>query len=150
MPKNQKIPKKPKDSCADKSAASDSELIEMIDFWNRLKAKQLVSAKTSTKPNKGVLAGWKRVQRSPELQALVSDLPAIEDAIRKSDFVRGSWFTLEKLLGGSNKDGAYVVQKLLDGGYADNGIGSGKQRTANVGPGVIYDPNEKEYQNATF
>ena len=116
--------------------SADSVLTEWIGWWNSLKARGLVSSGTATKPSKGVSAGWKRVQRNTILKELLSDRQAIEAAIVKADFVRGSWFRLEKLFGGTNRDGEYITQKLLDGGYASSGIG--KSRKANVGPGVCY------------
>lgn len=126
-------------SCASATDA-DPELSQWIEFWNALKADGLVSTATSSKPNKGVQAGWKRVQREVELRDLLSDRQAIREAIAKSDFVRGSWFTLEKLLGGTNKTGAYIVQNLLDGCYVQK---SEKPRSANVGAGVNYDPSKE-------
>lgn len=119
---------------------ADPDLVAWIVFWNGLKADGLVHAGTSPKPAKGVLAGWKRVQRSAELRDLLSDREAIREAIRESDFVRGPWFKLEKLLGGTNKTGAYIVQNLLDGCYVQR---PDKPRTANVGAGVNYDPTKE-------
>lgn len=143
-PKKPKTPKKPeetKDSFADKSAEpasslADGELAEWIGWWNRLKYRRLVAAGTATEPNKGVRAGWQRVRRTDELRELLDDRDAITAAIEQAEFVRGSWFTLEKLFGGTNRDGAYIVQKLLDGGYA--GTAAKSSRTANTGAGVNY------------
>lgn len=135
--KKTKKTKKTEEALADKSAVQDHELNAWIELWNSLKSEGLVSAGTSPTPNKGVRAGWKRVKQSKELRPLLEDRQAIESAIRTSEFVRGTWFTLEKLFGGTNKDGAYIVQKLLDGCYRQS---SSPARTANVGPGVTFSP----------
>jgi predicted transcriptional regulator len=133
--------KKKRNTRADKSAESETKLQEWIAFWNRLASEKLVNASTSTTPNKGVVKSWKRVQQSSELQKLLSDRAAIETAITNGEFVRGSWFTLPKLFGGTNKDGEYIIQKLLDGGYISNS--SSKPTIANVGAGVQFNPERK-------
>ena len=130
--------RKKRDFRATVVAASDSQLSEWITFWNGLKAQNLVSSGASLKPSKGVIAGWKRVARAKELQELLSDKAAIERQIRLSEFCRGAWFSLEKLLGATNKSGAYIVQVLMAGGYIQS---SGKTKTVNQGPGVNFDPN---------
>lgn len=124
-------------SVADKSAERDSELLEWIAFWKSLKARGLVVSGVSDIPGKGLYKAWQRVQKSPELKRLLADKPAIEAAILRNSFAQtGSWFCLEKLLGGTNKDGTYIVQRLIDDGYT-SASGSPK-RTVNVGPGVNY------------
>ncbi|WP_153559368.1 hypothetical protein [Roseimaritima sediminicola] len=133
--------KKEKNNPLASASDADRELIAWIELWNQLKADGLVHAGVADKPSKGVVAGWKRVNRSPELRGLLSDHEAVRKAVKESEFVRGSWFTLPKLLGGTNKDGEYIVQKLLDGGYA--GSNTPKPRTANVGAGVNYNPLEE-------
>ena len=117
----------------------DSELLDLIKFWNSLKAKKLVRPGVSTTSGKGVLSGWKRVKKSKVVQTLLADRKAVEAKIRESEFIRdASWFCLSQLLGGKNKDGDYYVQKLMDGGYVSSGLS--KPRSANVGAGVNFDP----------
>lgn len=109
----------------------------MINFWNSLKAKNLVATAAKAKPSKGVLCGWKRVQKNKELQSLLSDRNALEAKIRDSAFLHeATWFNLAKLLGGSNGDGEYILEKLMTGGYVSSG--SSKPRSANVGAGVNF------------
>jgi hypothetical protein len=120
--------KKKRNTYAEKSAGSDLELQGWIEFWNSLKARNLVHSGTKSTPSKGVLAGWKRVKKTPVLRDLLSDRQAIEAAITKSEFVRGAWFRLEKLFGGTNRDGEYITQKLLDGGYVSASLTNGKPR----------------------
>lgn len=126
-------------SCASEADA-DQELSQWIEFWNALKADGLVKAGTATKPSTGVIAGWKRFKRSAEVRELLSDKEAIRKAIEKSEFVRKSWFTLGKLLGGKNPEGEYIAQRLFDGCYTESN--PQKPRSANIGPGVNYNPNE--------
>ena len=107
----------PKQEAASASDAVPDEALSWITWWNRLKAEGLVHAKVSVNPSRGVVTGVKRLRGSKELRELLSDRDRVERAIRQSDFVRGSWFTLPKLLGGTNKEGDYVAAKLLSGGY---------------------------------
>lgn len=118
-----------------KRFASD-DLQGWISFWNTLKAKDLVATAVNENPSRGVRAGWQRVQKCRELQVLLANPEAIEEAIRKSEFVRAGWFSLAKLFGGKNQDGEYIVAKLLEGGFVDM---SKRPRAANVGPGVNHD-----------
>ena len=106
---------------------------------------KLVVSSTSREPNEGVLKAWKRVKKSKDLQMLLSDRKKVELAIQKSEFVRGGWFTLPKLLSGKNRDGEFVVQKLLDEGY----VSSSKRSIANAGDGVNFNP-ERDMSNARF
>lgn len=123
-----------KKTLADKSAEIPSELLDWIAFWNSLKSRGLVCAGVSSNPGKGILKAWARVQKSPELQELLADKAAIESAILISPFAQsGNWFCFEKLLGGSNGDGCYIVRRLLDGAYK----GSGKN-SVNLGSGVNF------------
>ncbi|MDZ4852270.1 MAG: hypothetical protein SGI77_23530 [Pirellulaceae bacterium] len=118
----------------------DESLLSLIRWWNSLKERKLVLAGVETEPSKGVLAGWKRFKKSPELRTLLADRTKIETALQQSYLPqKGAWFTLPKLLGGTVPDGEYAVRKLLDGSYAD--IAGSKPKTANDGPGVNYDPN---------
>lgn len=106
---------------AEKSADSFSpELLEWCRWWNELHELGKVQTGVDAKnPSKGVVAGWKRVQRSKALRGLL-DKQAIESAILESRFVRdSSWFTLPKLFGGTNKTGEVILEKLLAGGFRD-------------------------------
>jgi hypothetical protein len=75
-------------------------------------------------PSKAVVQAYKRVAKSKELRDLFADREAIEKAIREAPFLRSGWFRLEKLFGGSNREGELVIRKLLEGGYADQKHGS--------------------------
>jgi len=120
----------------------DAELISFIDWWNTLKERNLVSVGASKTPSKTVATGWHRVKKSKELRELLIDRPLIEAKLRESTFVReGSWFDLPCLFGGKNKTGEYKLARLLQDQYRDS-AGS-KPKTANVGPGVTYNPARK-------
>jgi hypothetical protein len=109
---------------------SDAELRDWMTWWNMLKSESLVpSGVIVDEPSRGVTTGWKRVRREAGLRKLLADRDAIEREIRASSFCRESWFRLEKLFGGTNRDGELIVQKLLDGGYR------GKQTAERVGDG---------------
>lgn len=110
------------------------ELLEWIAFWTSLKNRGLVLSGVSSKPGKGLIKAWTRVQKSDELQELLTDRAVIEAAIIESPFVqKAGWFCLEKLLGGSNGDGCYIVRRLLDGGYRSSG-----KNAVNLGAGVNF------------
>lgn len=115
LPGPSPVPKE--EEAASASDAVPDEALSWITWWNRLQAEGLVHAKVSVNPSRGVASGVKRLRGSKELRELLSDRDRVERAIRQSDFVRGSWFTLPKLLGGTNKEGDYVAAKLLSGGY---------------------------------
>lgn len=103
------------------SGVTDQCLLDWIAWWNDLKRDGVVSAGVSNNPpSEAVQAGWKRVCKSHELQAMLANREAIESEIRQSKFLGEGWFTLEKLLGGKNRDKAYFVQRILDGGYRDS------------------------------
>jgi hypothetical protein len=114
---------------AAKAAASDApnpELLEWLVWWNSLKSDSLVPAGVDEdEPSQGVLKGWARAQKNPKVKKLLRNRDAIEREIRESSFCRGSWFRLEKLFGGVNRDGELVLQKLLEGGYRDKAKSSG-------------------------
>lgn len=120
----------------------DHRLLGWIDWWNDLKREGAVAAGVSREPpSEAVRAGWKRVEKSKELRRLLGDRDALAEKIRESDFLKEGWFTLEKLLGGKNRDRAYYVQRILDDGYRNQTWKSNgsKQQSA----GKQYDPNAK-------
>ncbi len=106
----------------------EPQLLEWLQWWNRIKAESLVAAGVSeTDPSQGVLKAWKRAKRDKALVELLRDRDAIEREIRASAFCRESWFRLEKLFAGTNKDGEFILKKLIDGAYRDakpNGNGN--------------------------
>ena len=106
----------------------EPQLLDWLQWWNQLKAESLVAAGVSeTNPSQGVLKAWKRAKRDKALVELLRDRDAIEREIRASAFCRESWFRLEKLFAGTNKDGEFILKKLIDGAYRDakpNGNGN--------------------------
>lgn len=116
----------------DEGESADSELRDWLRWWNSLHADRIVSSGvTEEEPSRGVLTAWKRVQQQTKegrrLRALLADRDAIEREIRTSTFLREAWFRLEKLLGGKNRDGEWIVQKIIDGGYRDERKPNGKR-----------------------
>lgn len=94
------------------------ELREWLEWWNRLHDEGIVPASYRTgKVSTGVRNAWRRVQRSSELMELLARRDEIETHIRNSDFCRERWFCLEKLFGGKNKTGCYILAELLRGAY---------------------------------
>lgn len=107
---------------AEEASGVHPQLRILCSWWNELHRRGLVSAGVNeTAPNQAVLAGWKRTLKTPELHVLLSDLDALTERIRESELCREGWFRLEKLLGGKNRAGAYIVQVLMEGGYASRG-----------------------------
>lgn len=106
----------------DISCATDTDLLAWIARWNQWHQQGLVAASVRPQVSDGLRKAWKRVSSSKELSNLLSNPDAILDALKKSEFCRQGWFRLEKLLGGVNKDRVYIVQVLLDGGYAERPI----------------------------
>jgi hypothetical protein len=101
-------------------------LCDWLAWWNSLHSESLVPAGVNeAEPSQGVARAWGRVERKNvtggQLRKLLANRDAIEREIRASSFCRKSWFRLEKLFGGTNRDGELVLQKLLDGGYRDTG-----------------------------
>ena len=125
----------------------EPQLLEWLQWWNRLKADSLVAAGVSeTNPSQGVLKAWKRSKRDKALVELLCDREAIKREIRASAFCRESWFRLEKLFAGTNKDGEFIIRKLIDGAYRDtkgttNGQHGSRARGPIVGPGQAFDSN---------
>ena len=149
VPPYQVLPSTPNTPSITKRLTSEAdghnpELLGWIEWWNGLHTRELVSSGTSKTPSRAVLKAWDAVQKSSELKELLSDRAAIEKAVRESDFVRGGWFRLEKVLAGKNKSGEFITRMLLDGGYA-----SKSKPKVNIGPGVNYDP-ARSYADATF
>lgn len=115
----------------------DQELLDWCHWWNGLRAEGLVPAKVETEPPSGeVVRGWRRLKKSASLRALCADKDAIATAIRSSPFCQEPWFRLEKVLGGKNRDGALIVKRLLDGGYA-----SGNRTPVRRPNSATYDPD---------
>lgn len=114
--------------------AADPELRDWLQWWNSLTSSKLVPAGVNEdEPSQGVLKGWNRVrqksQKGKRLRELLADRDAIEQEIRVSPFCRENWFRLEKLFGGTNRDGELIVEKLLQGGYRErNGRSAGDPR----------------------
>lgn len=103
------------------------EVLDWCRWWNSLKEDGWVQCgvRETRDPPPGIelRRGWSRVKKSADLRNMLQDRVALATAIRESDFVReGNWFTLDKLLGGTNRSGALIVERLLAGGY-QNGIG---------------------------
>lgn len=130
------------------SFAGDTELRDWLIWWNTLKACGLVAAAVNVdEPSQGAIAGWKRVQKSKSLRALLIDRDAIRREIEASSICRRGWFDFAKLCGGKNRDGEVVISKLLAGGYRDY-----SQPVSRQGAGQNYDPAaaEKDAQHGTF
>jgi len=120
------------------SAGIPPELASWISLWNRLKAENFVAtAVDAERPSKVVVQKFNAGRKSEELRRLLADRDAIENAIKRSDFCRGPWFTLPVLLGGKNRNGEWIAQKLLDGAYANRNRKPSKHASA----GHTYDPN---------
>jgi len=135
--KNSKNDKNEKnDSYVDKSTVTDLGLAKWIDHWNQWHSMGLVAASVRPQASDALRKAWKRVSESKEVQELLRDPDAILGALKKSEFCRDGWFRLEKLLGGKNGDGVFIVEKLLDGGYQSAPATS--KKSVNVGPGVKY------------
>ncbi|APZ94827.1 hypothetical protein [Fuerstiella marisgermanici] len=96
-------------------------LLNLIARWNVLADSGHVPHKANSEPPaKAVLKAWGKAQRILELQTALADIDAIEAAIRGSPFVHAAgWFRLEKLIAGTNKEGTFILTKLLEGGFAD-------------------------------
>lgn len=117
-------------------AGVSPELSAWISLWNRLKAENLVATSVDAdRPSKAVISKFNAGRKSAEVRKLLADHDAVETAIRKSDFCRQPWFSLPVLLGGKNRNGEWIVQKLLDGAYANR---SSKPNN-NLSAGRVYD-----------
>jgi hypothetical protein len=110
------------------------ELTEWVVWWNGLHTRGLVTAGSSLKPNKTLVAAYRRAMGNPKVMSLLSDKNAIERAIAESSFVQKPWFRLAKLFGAKNKSGEYIVSELLSGSYRDIGGATAreKQRVSDV------------------
>lgn len=96
------------------------DLVSWCEWWNALHERGLVSASVNLPPGQAVRKSHARLAKSAELRQLLSDRVALEASIRGSPFVNDGWFRLEKLLGGTNRDGELIARKLLDGGFRDS------------------------------
>ena len=123
------------------SNGQSTDLQSICKWWNTLRDAGLVtSGVNELKPSRAVLKGWRRVQKDPVLRQLAANRDDIEAAIRASPFTREGWFRLERLLGGTNKDGEFIIRKLLDGGYRDTrSRAQAREPTA----GQRYDPSHE-------
>jgi len=100
----------------------DGGLVSWIEWWNTLYAASLVPCGVRKgSPAKAVVKAWNRVRRDPGLRDALSQRDVIERELRQCEFVRGaSWLRPEKMLGGKNRDGTVIVQKLIEGGFRDS------------------------------
>jgi hypothetical protein len=93
-------------------------LLDFIHWWNALRAEGMVPhSVNSDPPSNAVVKAWTRSRKSSELRTLLADRDALSQAIRDAEFCREGWFRLEKLFGAKNRDGEYIVRKLLEGAY---------------------------------
>lgn len=124
---------------ADEPAEPPPELLSWIDWWNQLKQEGLVACGVSRDPiSEDVKRGWRRVKEIRVVRQLLSDRDLLVQEIKASAFLREGWFTLAKLLGGKNRDGAYFVQRIVEGGYRD---GAKNGHGTQLSPGKTYHPN---------
>lgn len=133
-PVKEAIIEKPEEKVNSHIAIEVNSLSSWLEWWNTLHGEGLVSAKVDpNKPSMGVQAGWKRVSASAALRDLLKDRAALADQIRNSSFCREEWFRVERLFGGKNKDGEWIIQKLLDGGYRDKTPKNGTMKADPLG-----------------
>lgn len=103
------------------AACVDEELHGWLVWWNTLRGNKppLVPCGVSVdEPSKAIRKAWAIVLRDKSLQRLALDRDAIEREIRGSEFVRDAgWFRPEKVLAGKNREGEWIVKKLIEGGY---------------------------------
>lgn len=123
---------------SDDAASVDEELREWLVWWNSLRRNEpplVPCGANEGEPSQAVLKAWKCVLRDAKLRKLATDRDAIEREIRASSFVReAGWLRPEKVLAGKNRDGEWIVKKLLEGGFRD------AKRGVEVGPGQKFDP----------
>lgn len=130
---------KTKEKSAPPEGGCPQGLLLWISWWNGLRAEGLVPAGVNeTAPSKAVVKAYKRVAKTKELRDLFADRGAIEKAIREAPFLRSGWFRLEKLFGGSNREGELVIRKLLEGGYADQKPGGRSAAAAKPGDRMCF------------
>lgn len=136
---NEESGKRKEEVSADEPAEPPPELLSWIDWWNQLKQEGLVACGVSRDPiSEDVKRGWRRVKEIRIVRQLLSDRDVLVREIQASAFLREGWFTLAKLLGGKNRDGAYFVQRIVEGGYRD---GAKNGHGTQLSPGKSYDPN---------
>lgn len=126
-------------SASEDAASVDQELRSWLDWWNALRRNEpplVPCGANAQEPSQAVQKAWRCVLRDSKLRKLATDCDAIERELRASSFVReAGWLRPEKLLAGKNRDGEWIVKKLLEGGFRDSKRGVG------VGPGQSYDPS---------
>lgn len=97
------------------------DLVDWLEWWNRLFAARLVHAGVNgSAPSKAVAKAWLRCRANGDRRNLLfapGQRQRIEESIRQSARVRDGWFRLEVLLAGDNKHGESIAAKLLDGAY---------------------------------
>jgi DNA replication protein DnaC len=121
-------------------------LVWWLAWWNGLHASKLVAAGVNqNKPNQTVQRAWKRCQNNRDVKEMLADPEKIRREIELSSFCQAAgWFRLEKLFGGTNKDGELILRKLLEGGFRDDQSknrklsGSYEQRQPSK-PGRVYE-----------
>lgn len=103
------------------------DLAGWLGWWNGLRDHGLVNAGVREEPIADAVAkAWNKIRRSDEIREHLADPEAIRTAIADSDFCRGAWFTLPKLLGGKNPSGELIIERLLAGAYAERRNGNGQ------------------------
>lgn len=129
------------DPSSESGVATDQQLRDWLLWWNTLKACGLVAAAVNVdEPSQGSIAGWKRYQKSKALRGLLSDRDAIRREIEASGICREGWFEFGKLLGGKNREGALIAERLMTGGYRD----FNKRQAVRSGSGQTHDPQAGE------
>ena len=113
--------KKKSASVSETGPTPPPELMEWIDWWNRMRAKDFVNAAVCINPSTDLWKAWGKYSKSPEQQELLADRDKIEALIQQSqDFLKNTlWFTLDGLLFGKNKKGEFYARNLVAGMYTD-------------------------------
>lgn len=115
-------------------------LLALIDGWNGLPEGIVTQKARRDQPAKELLAGWNRLAKDTDAHELLTDVPAILDAIRDAEFCHGQgWFTLAWLFG-RNRSGELKLERLLNGGYRQKERNE-QGRTRPLGDGYVYNPN---------
>lgn len=107
----------------DDEADPRNKIAWWLVWWNGLKANRLVASGVDVPPAEASLKAWSRILASEELRRGLNDPERIRQAVQDSDFCRGGWFTFAKLMGGKNRDGEYILTKLLNGGFSGGNHG---------------------------
>ncbi|MCX7429060.1 MAG: helix-turn-helix domain-containing protein [Planctomycetia bacterium] len=128
-------PRKKSAPAAPESVPPDG-LVALIRGWNDL-GPTIVAKGNGARldpPSRAVLAGWRRVERDPELRQALADVPRLLAAIGGARFCHGQgWFTLPWIFG-RNKNGELNAGRLLAGCH-DGDTARGGRRGLDVGRG---------------